>query len=83
MYYCYCAEDFGSDGTALSQELAMERQENSRLLKDHQDKDELIIKLKEEIDLLNRVRSRQWSRITQTNDFTSICVQKCYLSYLF
>ncbi|XP_059367311.1 PRKC apoptosis WT1 regulator protein-like [Carassius carassius] len=38
----------------LERELAMERQENNRLLKDHQDKDELIVKLKEEIDLLNR-----------------------------
>lgn len=33
----------------------MERQENVRLLKAHQDKDDLIGKLKEEIDLLNRV----------------------------
>ncbi|XP_026087526.1 PRKC apoptosis WT1 regulator protein [Carassius auratus] len=38
----------------LERELAAERQENNRLLKDHQDKDELIVKLKEEIDLLNR-----------------------------
>ncbi|XP_048010592.1 PRKC apoptosis WT1 regulator protein [Megalobrama amblycephala] len=38
----------------LERELALERQENGRLLKAHQDKDELIIKLKEEIDLLNR-----------------------------
>ncbi|KAL7882916.1 hypothetical protein SRHO_G00005740 [Serrasalmus rhombeus] len=38
----------------LEKELALERQENSRLLKSHQDKDELIVKLKEEIDLLNR-----------------------------
>lgn len=38
-----------------SQELARERQENLRLLKGHQDKDDLIGKLKEEIDLLNRV----------------------------
>lgn len=37
------------------QELARERQENIRLLKAHQDKDDLIGKLKEEIDLLNRV----------------------------
>lgn len=37
------------------QELARERQENVRLLKAHQDKDDLIEKLKEEIDLLNRV----------------------------
>lgn len=37
------------------QELARERQESSRLLKAHQDKDDLIGKLKEEIDLLNRV----------------------------
>lgn len=37
------------------QELARERQENMRLLKGHQDKDDLIGKLKEEIDLLNRV----------------------------
>ncbi|KAK3544356.1 hypothetical protein QTP86_009061 [Hemibagrus guttatus] len=36
------------------EELALERQENARLLKSHQDKDELIVKLKEEIDLLNR-----------------------------
>ncbi|KAI2665346.1 PRKC apoptosis WT1 regulator protein [Labeo rohita] len=41
----------------LERELAAERQENNRLLKAHQDKDELINKLKEEIDLLNRVRS--------------------------
>ncbi|XP_036376329.1 PRKC apoptosis WT1 regulator protein [Megalops cyprinoides] len=38
----------------LEKELARERQENTRLLKAHQDKDELIMKLKEEIDLLNR-----------------------------
>ncbi|KAI1887965.1 hypothetical protein AGOR_G00180190 [Albula goreensis] len=38
----------------LEKELARERQESSRLLKSHQDKDDLIIKLKEEIDLLNR-----------------------------
>lgn len=37
------------------QELARERQENARLMKAHQDKDDLIGKLKEEIDLLNRV----------------------------
>lgn len=37
------------------QELARERQENIRLQKAHQDKDDLIGKLKEEIDLLNRV----------------------------
>ncbi|KAM6895507.1 PRKC apoptosis WT1 regulator protein [Xenentodon cancila] len=38
----------------LEKELAIERQENARLLKAHQDKDDLIGKLKEEIDLLNR-----------------------------
>lgn len=38
----------------LEKELARERQENARLLKAHQDKDDLIEKLKEEIDLLNR-----------------------------
>ncbi|XP_063073223.1 PRKC apoptosis WT1 regulator protein [Engraulis encrasicolus] len=38
----------------LEKELAAERQESSRLVKAHQDKDELIDKLKEEIDLLNR-----------------------------
>lgn len=38
----------------LEKELARERQENARLLKAHQDKDDLIGKLKEEIDLLNR-----------------------------
>lgn len=38
----------------LERELAAERQENNHLLKAHQDKDELIVKLKEEIDLLNR-----------------------------
>lgn len=37
------------------QELVRERQENERLLKAHEDKDDLIGKLKEEIDLLNRV----------------------------
>uniref|UniRef100_A0A3Q1JS52 Uncharacterized protein n=1 Tax=Anabas testudineus TaxID=64144 RepID=A0A3Q1JS52_ANATE len=40
--------------TVCFQELARERQENSILLKAHQDKDDLIGKLKEEIDLLNR-----------------------------
>lgn len=39
----------------MFQELARERQETSRLLKAHQDKDDLIGKLKEEVDLLNRV----------------------------
>ncbi|XP_041114096.1 PRKC apoptosis WT1 regulator protein-like [Polyodon spathula] len=38
----------------LERELAKERQESAQLLKAHQDKDELIEKLKEEIDLLNR-----------------------------
>ncbi|TUC19546.1 PRKC apoptosis WT1 regulator protein [Bagarius yarrelli] len=38
----------------LEKELALERQENAQLLNSHQDKDELIVKLKEEIDLLNR-----------------------------
>ncbi|XP_051500147.1 PRKC apoptosis WT1 regulator protein [Apus apus] len=38
----------------LERELAKERQENSRLMKMSQDKEELIGKLKEEIDLLNR-----------------------------
>ncbi|XP_070976888.1 PRKC apoptosis WT1 regulator protein-like isoform X2 [Oncorhynchus clarkii lewisi] len=38
----------------LEKELARQRQENGQLLKAHQDKDELIGKLKEEIDLLNR-----------------------------
>ncbi|XP_026065604.1 PRKC apoptosis WT1 regulator protein [Carassius auratus] len=38
----------------LERELAAERQETNHLLKAHQDKDELIVKLKEEIDLLNR-----------------------------
>ncbi|XP_029350675.1 PRKC apoptosis WT1 regulator protein [Echeneis naucrates] len=38
----------------LEKELCRERQENARLLKAHQDKDDLIGKLKEEIDLLNR-----------------------------
>ncbi|XP_069567112.1 PRKC apoptosis WT1 regulator protein [Brachyistius frenatus] len=37
----------------LEKELFRERQENGRLLKAHQDKDDLIGKLKEEIDLLN------------------------------
>lgn len=38
----------------LERDLMVERQENGRLLKVQQDKDELINKLKEEIDLLNR-----------------------------
>uniref|UniRef100_A0A8D0BMJ8 Pro-apoptotic WT1 regulator n=1 Tax=Salvator merianae TaxID=96440 RepID=A0A8D0BMJ8_SALMN len=38
----------------LEKELAKERQENLRLVRIAQDKDELIGKLKEEIDLLNR-----------------------------
>ncbi|XP_034529781.1 PRKC apoptosis WT1 regulator protein [Notolabrus celidotus] len=38
----------------LEKELARERQESARLVKAHQDKDDLIGKLKEEIDLLNR-----------------------------
>ncbi|XP_030070767.1 PRKC apoptosis WT1 regulator protein [Microcaecilia unicolor] len=38
----------------LERELAKERQENMRLLKTVQDKDEIIGKMKEEIDLLNR-----------------------------
>ncbi|XP_017660032.1 PREDICTED: PRKC apoptosis WT1 regulator protein [Lepidothrix coronata] len=38
----------------LERELAKERQENARLMKMMQDKEELIGKLKEEIDLLNR-----------------------------
>uniref|UniRef100_A0A8D3DR49 PRKC apoptosis WT1 regulator protein n=1 Tax=Scophthalmus maximus TaxID=52904 RepID=A0A8D3DR49_SCOMX len=39
----------------LERELSRERQENGRLVKAQQDKDDLIGKLKEEIDLLNRV----------------------------
>ncbi|XP_034019781.1 PRKC apoptosis WT1 regulator protein [Thalassophryne amazonica] len=38
----------------MEKELAKERQENARLLKIQQDKDDIIGKLKEEIDLLNR-----------------------------
>ncbi|KAJ3612663.1 hypothetical protein NHX12_020928, partial [Muraenolepis orangiensis] len=38
----------------LEKELAGELQENDRLMKAHEDKDDLIGKLKEEIDLLNR-----------------------------
>ncbi|KAJ8348590.1 hypothetical protein SKAU_G00271790 [Synaphobranchus kaupii] len=38
----------------LEKELARERQENTQLLKTHQDQDDLIVKLKEEMDLLNR-----------------------------
>ncbi|KAH0616706.1 hypothetical protein JD844_028035 [Phrynosoma platyrhinos] len=38
----------------LEKELAKERQENLRLVRIAQDKEELIVKLKEEIDLLNR-----------------------------
>ncbi|KFW82288.1 PRKC apoptosis WT1 regulator protein, partial [Manacus vitellinus] len=38
----------------LERELAKERQENARLMKMTQDKEELIGKLKEEIDLLSR-----------------------------
>lgn len=38
----------------LEKELLRERQENVRLLKAHQEQDDLIGKLKEEIDLLNR-----------------------------
>lgn len=38
----------------LEKELAIERQENLRLVKIMQDKEELIMKMKEEIDLLNR-----------------------------
>ncbi|KAL0962916.1 hypothetical protein UPYG_G00347110 [Umbra pygmaea] len=38
----------------LEKELARERHENGQLLNAHQDKDDLIGKLKEEIDLLNR-----------------------------
>ncbi|XP_044136336.1 PRKC apoptosis WT1 regulator protein [Bufo gargarizans] len=38
----------------LEKELAKERQENVRLVKIMQDKEELILKMKEEIDLLNR-----------------------------
>lgn len=37
------------------QELAREQQETSRLLAAHQEKDDLIEKLREEVDLLNRV----------------------------
>uniref|UniRef100_W5NHI6 PRKC, apoptosis, WT1, regulator n=1 Tax=Lepisosteus oculatus TaxID=7918 RepID=W5NHI6_LEPOC len=40
--------------SGMKKELAKERQENVRLLKIQQDKDEMIGKLREEIDLLNR-----------------------------
>uniref|UniRef100_A0A3B4BKL2 Uncharacterized protein n=1 Tax=Periophthalmus magnuspinnatus TaxID=409849 RepID=A0A3B4BKL2_9GOBI len=38
----------------LERELIRQRQENAQLLKAHEEKDDLIVKLKEEIDLLNR-----------------------------
>ncbi|KAM8884902.1 PRKC apoptosis WT1 regulator protein isoform 1-T2 [Synchiropus picturatus] len=38
----------------LEKELAREHQENARLLKANQDKDDIIVKLKDEIDFLNR-----------------------------
>ncbi|KAM9823615.1 PRKC apoptosis WT1 regulator protein [Neosynchiropus ocellatus] len=38
----------------LEKELAREHQENARLLKANQDKDDIILKLKDEIDFLNR-----------------------------
>jgi len=60
-----CSQGFGSDRIVCSQELSLERQENGRLLKAYQDKEELIIKLREEIDLLNRVRSGRWPRNTR------------------
>lgn len=48
---------------SVFQELARERQENLRLLRAHQDKDDLIGKLKEEIDLLNRVSPVRSARL--------------------
>ncbi|NXO14346.1 PAWR protein, partial [Oriolus oriolus] len=64
--YSRYSRDANSSGTSLpsntlekkieelERELAKERQENARLMKMAQDKEELIGKLKEEIDLLNR-----------------------------
>lgn len=50
---------------SVFQELARERQENIRLLKAHQDKDDLIGRLKEEIDLLNRVSPVRFDSLIQ------------------
>ncbi|XP_019371335.1 PREDICTED: PRKC apoptosis WT1 regulator protein [Gavialis gangeticus] len=64
--YSRCSRDANSSGSSvpntvlekrieeLERELAKEKQENVRLVKMTQDKEELIGKLKEEIDLLNR-----------------------------
>ncbi|XP_019399477.1 PREDICTED: PRKC apoptosis WT1 regulator protein, partial [Crocodylus porosus] len=64
--YSRCSRDANSSGSSvpntvlekrieeLERELAKEKQENVRLMKMTQDKEELIGKLKEEIDLLNR-----------------------------
>ncbi|KYO47817.1 PRKC apoptosis WT1 regulator protein [Alligator mississippiensis] len=64
--YSRCSRDANSSGNSvpntvlekrieeLERELAKEKQENVRLVKMTQDKEELIGKLKEEIDLLNR-----------------------------
>lgn len=58
------------------QELARERQENDRLLKAHQDKDDLIGKLREEIDLLNRV-SPAYLIFYSNLFFAFLCVFMC------
>lgn len=58
---------------SVFQELARERQENVRLLKAHQDKDDLIGKLKEEIDLLNRVSPVRSHLLIQLCIFSVAC----------
>ena len=55
----------------------MERQENDKLVKAHQDKDDLIDKLREEIDLLNRVS------LTAYSPFLSARLRRCGVSALF
>lgn len=72
-----CPAAVKSNFCVCVQELTRERQENMRLLKGHQDKDDLIGKLKEEIDLLNRVSpalSTEYTRLSKAEQPRELCV---------
>lgn len=63
----------------VHQEIARERQENLRLVRLMQDKEEMIGKLKEEIDLLNRVSISAF-RCQGVGAFVFLFVLFCVLS---